>query len=200
MYRCVQKIRIEIYRVCGGQMKIIYLIAFLIFAFPVMTAAQRVNNSVCVGWEKNGNGTSEEIILTICNHTGGMAPIPQPRMHFRLYKDGRAEFETNPPYSERDKEKNHTLVTKKIKVDAKTIAEIVSLVEQKDFQNAKNEYPRFQIWTDSSLKTSIYFRAENVEKKIVLNNFSLFDEAHKKEYPPSLFALLQKIEEIKVKK
>jgi len=179
-------------------MKIICLIAFLIFAFPFMAAAQRTGDSVCDGLDKAG-ATSAGVILTVCNYAGGMAPIPRLRLHFRLYKDGRAEFETNPPYGERNMEKNFTLVTKKIKVDAKTVAEIVSLIEQKDFQNAKNEYPRFRIWTDSSLKTSIYFRAKDAEKKIVLNNLSLEDEKSQKEYPPSLFALLQKIEELKAK-
>jgi hypothetical protein len=180
-------------------MKIIYLTAFLLFAFPFMVVAQRADDSVCEGLDKDGGASSADAVLTVCNYAGGMAAIPRLRLHFRLYKDGRAEFETNPSYSQWNKEKNLTLVTKKLKLDAKTVAEIVGLVEQKDFQNAENEYPRFRMWTDSSLKTSIYFRAKDAEKKIVLNNFSLSDAEHKKEYPPSLFALLQKIEEIKVK-
>lgn len=179
-------------------MKIIGLIAFVMFAFPVLVAAQQADKSVCAGLGETG-GISAEVILLVCNRGRGMTPIPQRRMHFRLYKDGRAEYETNPPYNERNKEKNHTLITKKIKVDAATLAEIVELLAQEDFQNAENEYPRFQIWTDSSLKTSIYFRGKNAEKKIVLNNFSLADEKNKNRYPPSLFALMRKIEELKAK-
>ncbi|HEX8369790.1 MAG TPA: hypothetical protein VF604_14685 [Pyrinomonadaceae bacterium] len=177
-------------------MKIICSIACLIFAFPVSGAAQRADNSVCAGLDKTA-ATSAEIILTVCHQARGMTPIPRLRLHFRLYKDGRAEYETNPPYNSRNKEKNHTLVTKKLRADAETVAEIIRLTGQEDFQNAKPEYPRFRIWTDSGLKTSVYFRAEDVKKMIVLNNFSLSDEANKKQYPPSLFALLQKIEELK---
>ena len=86
---------------------------------------------------------------------------------------------------------------KKLKLDAQTLAEIIKLIEQKDFQNAKNEYPRFRLWTDSSLETTVYFRAKDEAKQTVLNNFSLQDEENKKKYPPSLFALMQKIEEVK---
>lgn len=195
----VQKIRGEIYRRGAEEMKIIRLIAFVAFAFPALVAAQRADNSVCAGLDETG-AASAEVVLVVCNQAGGMSPIPPLRLHFRLYKDGRAEYETNPPYDERNKEKNHALITKKLRVDAETVAEIIRLVERKDFQNAKNEYPRFQIWTDSSLKTSIYFRGKDSEKKIVLNNFSLDDENNKKQYPPSLFALMQKIEELKGKK
>ena len=180
-------------------MKIICLIAFAVFALPFIAAAQRANNSACAGLGETG-GTSAQVIFVVCNYAGGMSPIPRLRMHFRLSRDGRAEYETNPPYNDWNKEKNHTLITKKIKVDAATIAELIKLIEQKDFQNAENEYPRFQIRTDSSLITSIYFRAKDAEKKIVLNNFSLSDKKNKKEYPPSLFALMQKIEELKGKK
>lgn len=178
-------------------MKTIYLTAFLIFAFPAIVAAQRANNSVCL---KKNSDASAEIILTVCNHTFGMAAIPQPRLHFRLYKNERAEFEINPPYNSWNKSKNYTLVTKKIKVDARTVEEIIKLIGQEDFQNAKAVYPRFRIGYDSRTETTVYFQSKDGAKQIVLNNFILSDEEHKKEYPPSLFALLRKIEELKNRK
>lgn len=177
-------------------MKIIYLTAFLIFTFPAVVAAQIESNSVCVRLDKT-QATSADIILTVCQHNFGMAPIPQPRLHFRLYKDGRAEFEANPQPDARSKDKSFKLVTRKFKVDAKTVAELVKLIGQKDFQNAKATYPRFRIWTDSSLKTTVYFRSKDGAKQVLLNNFSTMDEPNRREYPPSLFALMQKIEELK---
>jgi len=177
-------------------MKIIYLAAVMIFLFPPVVVAQRENNSVCVGLDENP-AAPEETILTVCEHTRGMAAIPQPRLDFRLYKNGRAELETNPPYNSSNRKKNHTLVTRKMQVDAATVEEITRLVGQTDFQNARAEYPRVRIWTDSSLKTSIYFRSPDGKKKIVLNNFSAWDKDNKKVYPASLVAVLEKIDELK---
>jgi lipopolysaccharide assembly outer membrane protein LptD (OstA) len=179
-------------------MKIIYLTAFLIFAFPAVAASQLVNNSVCLGLDKT-RAASAETILTVCNHTFGMAPVPQPRLHFRLYKDGRAELEINQRTSVWSRDENFALVTKKFKVDAGTVEEIVKLIGQQDFQNAKAVYPRFRIGYDSRTETTVYFQSAGGAKQILLNNFSVMDEENRKEYPPSLFALLRKIEELKGK-
>ena len=65
-------------------MKLVLLIALL----PLAAHAQK---SVCL------NETPRGVLLNICRHERGMAPMPQPKLYLRIYKDGRAEYEYTKP-------------------------------------------------------------------------------------------------------
>jgi hypothetical protein len=170
-------------------MKAVFLILFVIFVLPLAVSAQR-EKSVCL--EPLKDDPDDAIILNICNQGRGMTALPSLRLYFRLYQSGRVEYEVSADYNK--------LVLKKTKIDAKEVAEIIKLGKESDFQNAKSEYPRFQIWTDSGLETTIIFKNQTQEeKKIVVNNYSSFDKENEKHYPSSLLKILQKIDELRPK-
>jgi hypothetical protein len=159
------------------------------FLLPFAVVAQR-EKSVCLEPSKNGD-SADTVILTVCNQGRGMTAIPPLRLYFRLYQSGRVEYEVN--------DGNYGLKLRKTKIAAKEIAEIIKLGKESDFQKAKSEYPRFQIWTDSGLETTIVFKNENQEKKIVVNNYSSYDKENDKHYPSSLLKMLEKIDELRPK-
>jgi hypothetical protein len=62
-----------------------------------------------------------------------------------------------------------------------------------DFQAAAPTYPAYQMWDDSSLESTIVFKDQGREKKIVVKNFSLYSGQHNEDYPASLLAMLRKV-------
>lgn len=178
-------------------MRFVFSILFVVFVLPLAALAQR-ENSVCLEKEKTVD-SADPVVLTVCNQGSGMTALPQLRLYFRLYGSGLVEYESNPDYDPNAGEANHQLILKKTKIDAKEVAEIIKLSQQKDFQNAKSEYPRFQIWTDSGLETTIVFKHQTSEKRIVVNNYSSYDKDNAKHYPPPLLKMMQKIDELRPK-
>jgi hypothetical protein len=63
----------------------------------------------------------------------------------------------------------------------------------KDFQGASPSYPAYQQWTDSSLESTLVFKYQGREKKIVVINFSLVGDQQRVSYPDSLLQLLKKV-------
>src|SRR5882672_1469741 len=102
----------------------ISLVSLLILAFPVLAGAQQAK-SMCTEPTKP-SVAEDEIVLTVCNHTYGMAPLVQPRLYFRLHKSGRGEFEVEPE-SNGSSAVSNRLVTKEFKIDASEVAEIIKL-------------------------------------------------------------------------
>ncbi len=172
------------------------LVAALFVLNIFLTCPAQTRESVCLEQQPAADA-SDPVVLNICNHTHGMAATPQPRLYFRLHQSGLVEYEVNPGYREGAGDANFVLLKKKIKVRAEDVAEVIRLCEQQDFQGARNEYPAFQIWTDSSLQTTIVFTHNGREKKIVVNNYSETDQRNSSYYPASLIALLKKIEELR---
>ena len=178
-------------------MKAVFLIIFVMLFLPFLSFAQR-ENSVCLEPATNDD-SADPIILTVCNEGQGMTALPQIRLYFRLYQSGCVEYEINPDYNPEAGEANYKLVIKKTKVDEKEAAEIIKLGRESDFQKAKSEYPRFQMWTDSSLITTMIFKNQTREKKIVVNNYSSYDKENDKHYPAALLKMLQKIDALRPK-
>jgi hypothetical protein len=178
-------------------MKTVVSILSVLFLLPFAVIAQR-ENSVCLEQTKNDD-SADAVILSVCNKASGMTGIPRLRLYFRLYQSGRVEYEINPGFNPQAGESNFKLILKNTKIDAKEVAEIVRLGTEPDFQNAKSEYPIFQIWTDSGLETTIIFKHQTAEKKIVVNNYSSSDKKNEKHYPSSLLKMLQKIDELRPK-
>lgn len=177
-----------------------FAVLAILFGLVMTTTAQSRKSSVCAESSKDSAASETNVILSVCNHTFGMAPLIQPRLFFRLYTDGQAEFETDAASDENTSEPNHGLLLKKMRVEPKDVETIRNLIGENNFQNSKAEYPVFQRWTDSSLQTTIIVYLKGLEKKIVVNNYSSLDKNNKNHYPPSLHALLEKVYELRTEK
>jgi len=132
-------------------------------------------------------------VLTVCNYEHGMAPPLQPRLYFRLHKSGRIEYEIDPGNSPEVNMEKWKLKIKEAKVTANDVDEIIRLGQMEDFQMASSSYPAYQMWDDSSMESTLTFKYEGREKRIVVKNFSLVGEQKKAFYPASLLALLKKV-------
>jgi len=177
-------------------MKII-LLALLLFVALASVASvfgQRKETSICAEAE------DPKAILTICDTGEGMHGFNGPRLFLRVYPDGRAEYEKNPLTTEGHWLESQRLIKQTFKIDASWVAEIIKLGDAHDFQQAKADYPVFQIWTDSGLDTAIVYRNHEKEKKIVVHNFMLGDENNYNHYPTSLVTLLSLAEELRTGK
>jgi len=189
--------QVKFIKVPEVKMKVVFLIIFVMLFLPFLGFAQR-ESSVCLEQPKNDD-SADPVILTVCNEGRGMTALPQIRLYFRLYQSGRLEYEINPDYNPEAGEANYKLVLKKTKIDPKEVDEIIRLGGESGFQNAKSEYPRFQIWTDSSLITTTIFKNQTREKRIVVNNYSSYDKENDKHYPASLLKMLRKIDALRPK-
>lgn len=163
-------------------MRSVLLTIFAILVLPVFADAQRKPGaSGCLG------GVPAGVVLKICTHEHGMAPIPQPRLYLRVYVDGRAEYEVN--------RSSGSLVKKEFRLTPDELAEITRLGGAEDFQKAQANYPSYRQGTDSWRETTVNFYDKSVAKKIVLLNFSAQDRENAENYPRSLFALMVRAEE-----
>jgi hypothetical protein len=174
-------------------MKIILLI-LLLFIMVASVFGQRKETSVCAG------AVDTKAVLTICDTGLGMHSFNGLRLFLRVYPDGRAEYEKHPIYPEGHWEESQRLIKQTFKIDASWVAEIVKLGNEPDFQQAKADYPVFQIWTDSGLETAIIYRDQEKEKKIVVHNYMSGDENNYNHYPTSLVTLLSHAEELRTGK
>src|SRR3954471_2788663 len=173
-------------------MQHISLAALLIFLLPTLALSQQSKPaSVCS--QQEIATPDDEIVLTVCNYEHGMAPPLQPRLFFRLHKSGRIEYEVDAGNSSEVSFENWKLKIKEAKVTAQDVDEIIRLGRMEDFQNASSSYPAYQTWDDSSMESTLTFKYEGREKKIVVTNFSLVGEQKKVRYPDSLLALLKKV-------
>src|SRR5258707_8026117 len=155
------------------------LTAFTILAMAMAVVCQTPANPS--GWSRP-QVADNNVLLTICNHERGMAPLPQPQLYLKLYRDGRGEYETASGTSS-------LLDLKEFQISSEELREIMSLGNAADFQKADASYPVFHQSDDSSLETTITFSAKGAAKRIVLANFYAADPDNKKRYPVSLIQL-----------
>jgi hypothetical protein len=164
-------------------MRSVLFTAFAICLLPVLAAAQpKPYTPACPGDVPAG------VVLNICRHEHGMAPIPQPRLYLRVYADGRAEYE-------RGDSKEMRLERKEFRLSEVEVGEIVRLGSTENFQAAQPSYPAYRQGDDSWIETTVIFRNKQVEKKIVLKNFFFAaDPENALHYPHSLLALMTRAE------
>jgi hypothetical protein len=172
-------------------MRRISIVALMILAFPILACSQQPK-STCTE-PQQVSASDDEIVLTVCNHTYGMAPLAQPRLYFRLHKSGRVEYEVEAESDYLTGVVDNKLSIGESKIDASDVAEIIRLGRTADFQNAAAVYPRYEIWDDSSLESTLIFKYQGREKRIVVNNFSPDGARKKAHYPPSLLAMLERV-------
>jgi hypothetical protein len=177
-------------------MKHFILIAVFLFALPLVALAQITENSVCVDPQKQ-DAKAKPVVLQICRRGKGMTALPQYRLFLQVYADGSAEFEENPPFKEGADKTNYTLVKYKLKIAADKVKQIIKLGTAKDFQDAAADYAALRMWTDSGLDTTVVFRNNGKDKKVVVHNFSATELANDEYYPPSLVGVLLLAEKIR---
>jgi hypothetical protein len=170
------------------------LTALLIFLLPVLALSQQ-SRSICTQEEVASSG--DEIVLTVCNHERGMAPLLQPRLYFRLHRSGRIEYEVMSSSESESDIENPKLSMKEAKITAGDVDEIIRLGQMEDFQAAAPTYPAYQMWDDSSMESALVFKYQGREKRIVVKNFSLYGDQHNGNYPASLLAMLRKVWELR---
>jgi hypothetical protein len=152
----------------------------LILLAPAIAIAQRVCKQ-----------PPDDAILTICERESGMAPLPQPQLVLRVYRDGRAEYETLGG--------GDGLNLKKIKITDKELNDMLALGRAADFQNAKDAYPAFEHRDDSSSLITVTFKDEGKQKRRTLANFYVGNPENKLHYPKSLIALMKLAMDIREK-
>lgn len=165
-----------------NHIKIVFLTALVLLVPAIAYSQRKPSSSVCLKDLPAG------VILNICTHERGMAPMPQPRLYLRVYTDGRAEFERHSSWDD--------LIKKEFRIEAEDVAEIVRLGNTEDFQAALEEYPAYNHGTDSSMKLTLDFYGTKSAKRIVFNNFYAADRKNKEHYPASFIALMERVEEM----
>ena len=156
----------------------------LLFVLPLTLFGQ---TSVCADDE-----TPENVILTICERTVGMAPRPQPKLYLRVLNDGGAEYEVN------DGTKSK-LFLREIFINGTELQDLARFGHEDDFQSARKEYPAINRGIDSSIKTTVTFRGLDGVKFITLNNYSPSDPDNYIHYPDALNRLMYLAEEVRLR-
>jgi hypothetical protein len=164
-------------------MRIGFLATLVVFLVAANIFAQQPDDaSVCLEEVPSG------VLLNICGNERGMAPLPQPRLYLRIYKDGRGEYEKNTTWN--------VLTRKEFKVKDENLREIERLIAIEGVQKAAGAYPAYRTGTDSSRELTVSTYSERGSKRIVLTNFHAADRDNKKHYPASLISLMEKVEEV----
>ena len=132
-------------------MKLVLLIALL----PLAAHAQK---SVCL------NETPSGVLLNICRHERGMAPMPQPKLYLRIYKDGRAEYESHKTWG--------VLVKNKFRISDEDFVEIARLAAVEDLRKALERYPVYRRGVDSTSEMTVDIYPQADPKRIVLTKTS----------------------------
>lgn len=161
-------------------MRIAFLATLFLLIVPAAVPAQQ--RSACEQDVPPG------VLLNICEHWRGMPPLPQPRLYFRLYKDGRAEIETRKTSNE--------LTKKELRIKEDAVREIKRLGARKDVQKASAAYPSFLPAYDSTYELIINVYGETGQKQIILENFVPGEGENKRHYPASLLLLMERVEEL----
>lgn len=163
-------------------MKLFFLAVVVLLSSMTIFSQRKTTDSVC------SKDVPAGVLLNICTHERGMAPIPQPRLYLRVYTDGRAEYEASRAWD--------SLIKKEFRISAEDRAEIVRLGNTQNFQSAKEEYPAFNIGTDSSMTITLDFYGTTGTKKIVFHYFYAADRKNKERYPADFISLMEKVEEV----
>jgi hypothetical protein len=163
-------------------MKIVFLTALVLLVPAIAYSQRRPTNTVCLKDVPPG------VILNICTHERGMAPLAQPRLYLRVFTDGRAEYEVSKGWDD--------LVKKEFRIGADDLAEMTRLGNTENFQSGKEEYPAYNQGTDSSMTITLNFYGKTGTKRIVFHYFYAADRKNKERYPADFIVLMEKVEEL----
>jgi hypothetical protein len=115
------------------------------------------------------------------------------QVYFRLYRSGRLEFEAPPKFDPEAGRANFELVKKTTQLTPDDVTELFRLTENRDFHRVAKEYHALETWVDAVMVTTIVYSGSNLEKKIIITNYSPKHEKAIGYYPDSLRMLLQRV-------
>jgi hypothetical protein len=143
------------------------------------------------------------VVLEISTRGTGMVYPPGEVLDFRLYENGRLEYDDYPKQDPpRATMANVVIRRKAATLSPSDVKGLIGLAEQPDFLSAKEEYPYMpRVLTDAWWTRTIKFTHQGREKKIVTVNLEemLFAAERKSDYPASMVKLLEKAGELKRK-
>jgi hypothetical protein len=157
------------------------LITFLLSAAFAAAAQSNQKSRFCPA-----SDLPPDILLTICTHERGMAPLIQPRLNFRVKTNGEAEYEVAD---------RNGLITKSTTLSRIEMQSLKRNLAMPELLEAADDYPAVKPFTDSSMETRLSLRIEGRQKHIVLRNFLLWDREVIARYPAGIVLLMQAIEQ-----
>jgi hypothetical protein len=160
----------------------------LLGTFATASGRQVTVSSIC----SPGTVQPADVVLTICTHESGMTSFLQPKLDLRLFADGRAEYEVDPPLENRPDQTEFVMVVKQFTANPAALAAIKDLGKQPDFQNAAAQFPYYQAGMDVGIETTITFYSGGKTKSVKLVNATFGDTPEQKKQPPSLAKLHDK--------
>ena len=130
-------------------------------------------------------GNNSKVVLEVLVSGKGMVwPTMNAQVFFRLFEDGRVEYES--------RTKNR-VVRKKAKLKRQEFAEIIQLAETSDFINSSERFRALQTLGDASLTTTIAYRHKDIIKRIEIINYQQANPEARSFYPLAVMKLLDKV-------
>lgn len=176
-------------------MKFIFPSILGILLTPILAAAQVTVKSAC----SRGAEQPADVILTICKEEHGMTSFLQPQLYLRLYADGRAEYEVDPPGPYGADQRIFVMQLKQFQVTLDEVDELRALGRMPDFQAAPEIVPYYQFGMDVSIQKTIVFTDLGAAKTIVLGTNDPRRGDPKKKFPASLYLFLEQADNIREK-
>jgi hypothetical protein len=121
------------------------------------------------------------------------------QVYFRLYEDGRLEYETPPVFNPEAERASFDLVMNETRLEPAAVAELIRIAEQSDLLDAPDSFKPLHTWIDAVMVTTLVYKHGDKEKRIVITNYNPKHKEAGKFYPASLQKLLQKVVELRPK-
>lgn len=171
------------------QKKDIFIVSMLFALLSISVHSQSVETQDVVN----------DFVLEITREGKGMVFPLKKQVYFRLYSDGKLEYEVPPEFNPEVASVNWELKHLTTYLTEKDVRQIVRLAEKSDFLKLDGFYQLSQQYSDAIMKTTIVYKNKVLTKTIVINNVQLKSPEAKKHYPSPLIKLLNKIVELRPK-
>jgi hypothetical protein len=133
-------------------------------------------------------------ILEVIDHYQGMWPFAGKYIHLRLFGNGRYEYEKLRKSVDNSK---WEAVRQEGQLSPQQLADIIQLVKNKSFIDAREKYRELWHGIDALYNVSISYSHNQERKQILLINFDPKNEQAKNYYPESVLKLMKKVEELR---
>jgi hypothetical protein len=128
--------------------------------------------------------TANPVVLDIIETDEGMVGIPGEFIFFRLYQNGRVEFEDLHDTPSK-------FVKHELQISKKELEEFLTNARQPDFLNSTPRYNLIERYTDMWTLTRIDFKYDGHNKQIELINYMPWREQPPGYYPAALISIMQ---------
>lgn len=148
---------------------------------------------------QSGRADSDQVVLDITRQGSGLIFPASKQVYFRLYRDGRLEFEVPPKFDPEAKQPSFELVKRETKIKTREVDELISLAEQSNLFAASSSYPALEKEIDAVMVTTISYVYGDRKKQIVITNYRPGHPQADTYYPSSLKKLLSRVVELRPK-